>query len=75
MTYAEGIDSLVLMVMSDEPGPWTKAELRREFDGHIDAEDALTRLVARGLAVKVKGEFFAATAAGRYAHVIDEARG
>jgi hypothetical protein len=71
MAFAEEIDSLVLETMCDEPGPWTKAELRREFDGNIDAEDAVSRLVARGLAVKVKGDFFAATASGRYAHQID----
>ncbi|HTT93755.1 MAG TPA: hypothetical protein VMF55_03730 [Solirubrobacterales bacterium] len=73
MTYAEGIDSLVLQTMCEEPGPWTKAELRREFDGNLDAEDAVSRLVARGLAVKVKGDFFAATASGRYAHEVGEA--
>jgi hypothetical protein len=73
--YAEEIDSLVLHAMCDEPGPWTKVELRREFDGNLDAEDAVSRLVARGLAVKVKGDFFAATAAGRYADVVGEEHG
>jgi hypothetical protein len=75
MTYAEGIDSLVLHTMCEEPGPWTKEELRREFDGNIDAEDAVARLVARGLAVKVKGDFFAATASGRYAYAVETERG
>jgi hypothetical protein len=55
-------------------GPWTREELQREFDG-IAAVDALTRLVARGLAVKMEGGFFAATASGRYAHVVEEERG
>lgn len=71
MTYAEGIDSLVLMMMCDDPGPWTKAELRREFDGNLDAVDALARLVAGGLAVKLEGDFYAATASGRYAHQVE----
>lgn len=75
MTYAEPIDYLVLATMCEEPGPWTKAEVRREFDGNIDAEDAVPRLVARGLVVKVEGEFFAATAAGRYAHEVAAEKG
>jgi hypothetical protein len=75
MTYAEELDSLVLRTLCEEPGPWTKEELRREFDGNLDAEDALARLVARGLAVKLEAGFFAATASGRYAHVVEEARG
>lgn len=57
MTYADRIDSLVLQTMCDEPRPWTKAELRREFEGDIDAEDAVSRLVARGLVAKVSGDF------------------
>lgn len=75
MTYAEEIDSLVLEMMCDEPGPWTREELRREFDGNRGAEDALTRLVAGGLAVRVKGDFFAATASGRYARQVEAERG
>jgi hypothetical protein len=71
MTFAAGIDSLVLETMCEEPGPWTKAELRREFDGDIDAEDAVSRLVARGLVARVNGDFFAATASGRHAHVME----
>jgi hypothetical protein len=75
MTYAEQIDSLVLHTMCEEPGPWTKEELRREFDGNLDAEDALARLVARGLVVKLEGDFFAATASGRYAQEVRVERG
>ena len=75
MTFAEGIDSLVLGTMCEEPGPWTTVELRREFDGDLDAEDALARLVARGLIVKLEGDFFASTASGRYAHAVEEERG
>jgi hypothetical protein len=49
-----------------------RQEFRSEFDRNIDAEDALTRRVARGLALKVKGDFFAPTASGRYAHEVVE---
>jgi hypothetical protein len=69
--YAEEIDSLLLQTLCEEPGPWTKVELRREFDGDLDAEDALARLIARGLAVNVGGAFFVATASGRYAHQVE----
>jgi hypothetical protein len=75
MTYAEEIDSLVLATLCGEPGPWTRDELRREFDGQVAADDALTRLVARGLVTKLEGDFFAATASGRYAHEVDQGRG
>jgi hypothetical protein len=67
MSYAEELDGLVLDTLCDEPGPWTRDEIKREFSGRIKAVDALNRLVARGLAVKLDGDFFAATAAGRYA--------
>jgi hypothetical protein len=73
--YAEELDSLVLEALCDEPGPWTRDELLREFSGQIAAVDALTRLVVRGLAVKMEGDFYAATAAGRYAHVVETERG
>jgi hypothetical protein len=72
MVYAGDIDGLVLQLMCDEPGPWTREEVVREFSEDMEAIDALARLVGRGLAVKVKGGFYAATAAGRYAHRVRE---
>jgi hypothetical protein len=68
--HAEELDSLVLETLCDEPGPWTREELKREFRGQIGAVDALGRLVVHGLAVKLEGEFFAATASGRYANLV-----
>jgi hypothetical protein len=65
--HAEELDSVVLETLCEEPGPWTREEIKREFRGKIGAVDALNRLLARGLAVKLEGDFFAATAAGRYA--------
>jgi hypothetical protein len=70
MAYAEEIDSSVLMTLCEEPGPWTEQELTREHGEGTAAADALGRLVARGLAFKMEGGLFAATAAGRYAHEV-----
>jgi hypothetical protein len=72
MAYAGDIDGLVLMVMCDEPGPWTQEELRREFREGVEAADALGRLRRRGLVVELEGGFYVATAAGRYAHAMEE---
>jgi hypothetical protein len=54
MMYAEDLDGVVLRTMCKEPGPWTKDELAREFDGGTPL-DSLWRLVSRGLAVKLEG--------------------
>jgi hypothetical protein len=71
MLYAERLDGLVLEIMCNEPGPWTKDELAREFEAGAPLE-SLWRLVSRGLVVKLEGDFYAATAAGRYAVVMSE---
>lgn len=72
MVYAGELDSLVLGTMCNEPGPWTQRELSREFGEGPQAVDALARLRARGLVAELDGGFYAATAAGRYAHQVRE---
>lgn len=73
--YAEGIDSLVLQTLCDEPGPWVQSELEREFDEPRDVADAVGRLVRGGLAMRMEGGLVITTAAGRYAHQVETERG
>ncbi len=71
MLYAESLDGLVLETMCREPGPWTKDELARKWESGARLE-SLWRLVSRGLVVRLEGDFYAATAAGRYAVAMSE---
>lgn len=71
MAYAEEIDSMVLHTLCDEPGPWVQSELEREFGEPVKVADAVSRLVARGLVIRMDGGFLVTTASGRYAHVMD----
>ncbi len=75
MPYAEAIDGSVLETLCAEPGPWARDELRREHGGSVDVDDALRRLIDRGLVLRMKGGFVIASAAGRYAHQVDVERG
>lgn len=70
---AEGIDGLILGVLCNEPTPWDVEELKREFREPVEVEDALARLLSRGLVLRMKGGFVITSAAGRYAHAIDGA--
>ena len=72
MAYADQYDSLVLQVMCDEPGPWVREELEREFSDRVEAADALNRLRMRGLVIDMEGGLVMTTAAGRYAHALDQ---
>jgi hypothetical protein len=64
-------DSAVLYrMLSDFPSfPWTVVELGREINDPLDAEDAVCRLVATGLAHRT-GEFVWPTRSARRAHEI-----
>ena len=53
MTYAGQLDGMVLQIICNEPGPWDREELLREFDSRVHASDALRRLIARGLVLEV----------------------
>lgn len=74
MTYAGQLDGLVLQTICNEPGPWKREELMREFDSCIDASDSLRRLLAGGLVLKMADDFVVASAVGRYANAISEER-
>jgi DNA-binding HxlR family transcriptional regulator len=70
--HGEPIDGVLLRLLSDEPGPWRPAELKREFEEQTELKDALERLVTVGFVHRMKGGFYAASAAGRYADEIGE---
>jgi hypothetical protein len=70
--YAEQLDRTVLQFVCNEPGPWSREELLREFDSRVEAADALGRLIARGLILEMEGGFVVASASGRYAHSMSE---
>jgi hypothetical protein len=70
--YAGQLDGMMLQVICDEPGPWNREELLREFSSRTEASDALGRLVSRGLVLKMESGFVVASAAGRYAHSMSE---
>jgi hypothetical protein len=72
MAYADQYDSLVLQVMCEEPGPWSREELEREFSDRTAAADALNRLRSRGLVLDMDGGFVLTSAAGRYSHALDQ---
>jgi hypothetical protein len=75
MPYAEGLDGSILNTLCEEPGPWKLAELAREHGEEVEVKDAVARLIARGLAIKMKGGFVVASAAGRYAAAVVRERG
>jgi hypothetical protein len=75
MAYAGEIDSMVLQVLCDEPGPWVQSELEREFGDRVEVGDAVGRLVGRGLAIRMDGGFILTTASGRYAHAMEREGG
>ncbi len=72
MTYAGEIDSMVLHVLCGEPGPWVQSELEREFGEPVKVADAIGRLVRRGMVLRMDGGLVLTTAAGRYAHVMEQ---
>ena len=63
----DSVDAAVLARLCDS-GPWTNDELRRELG--LPGHDAADRLVAKGLAHRLKGFVFASVS-GRYAHSLD----
>ena len=63
----DSVDAAVLARLCDS-GPWTNDELRRELG--LAGHDAADRLVAKGLAHRLKGFVFASVS-GRYAHSLD----
>lgn len=73
-TYASHHDALVLLTMCEEPGPWRKDELLREFSEPIEAADALDRLRERGLVMRMDDGLLVTTATGRYANKVAEER-
>lgn len=60
--------------MCEEPGPWRLDELGREHGRPVRVQDAISRLVARGLVLRMRGGFVVASAAGRYANAVGEER-
>lgn len=70
--YAGQLDGLVLQMICDEPGPWKREELLREFESRTEADDALERLIARALVLEMDDGFVVASASGRYAHAVSE---
>ncbi len=70
--YAGQLDGMVLQIVCDEPGPWKKDELVREFDSPVDASDSLRRLIGRGLVLEMGSGFVVASASGRYANAVSE---
>ena len=72
MTYAGGIDSMVLHVLCDEPGPWVQSELERDFGEPLEVADAIGRLIRRGLVLRMDDGLLVTTASGRYAHVMEQ---
>ena len=72
MAYAGQLDGLVLQTICEEPGPWKKEELMREFESRVDASDALRRLIGRGLVLTIGDDFVVASATGRYANAVSE---
>ncbi|HEY2478521.1 MAG TPA: hypothetical protein VGI17_07310 [Solirubrobacterales bacterium] len=75
MAYAEQLDGAVLATLCGEPGPWPIGELMREYEGSLHARDALMRLINRGLVLRIGDDLVVTSAAGRYAHAVDEAQG
>jgi hypothetical protein len=72
MAYADQYDSLVLQTMCEEPGPWVRDELEREFSDRLGAAYALNRLRSHGLVLDMEGGFVVASAVGRYASALDQ---
>ncbi len=72
---AENIDAWVLATLCEEPGPWRPAEVERQHGETVRVQDAISRLASRGLALRMRGGFVVASAAGRYANAISELRG
>lgn len=68
----EPIDGVLLRLLSETPGPWRLAELEREIGEPRAVRDAVGRLVGAGLAHRMKGGFYVASAAGRHADEISE---
>jgi hypothetical protein len=68
--HAESIDAWVLATLCEEPGPWRPEELERDHGSPPEVRDAVARLVARGLALRMEDGFLVASAAGRYAHAL-----
>jgi hypothetical protein len=64
----EAMDNSILGRLCKE-GPWEVPELVRELG--LGAKDSVGRLVGRGLAHRLEGDFVIASAAGRHANSID----
>lgn len=73
LVYADEIDGSVLSTLCEEPGPWPLDELKREHIEGVRVEDAIGRLVRRGLVLRLDGGLVIASAAGRYAIAVGEA--
>ena len=72
---AERIDALLLQLLNEAAGPWHVGELEREFGRRrVEVRDGLARLLAAGLAHRIDGDYWFASAAGRYANDLWEER-
>jgi hypothetical protein len=70
--HAQGIDDTILGLLADTNGPWKITELEMEIGQPIPVRDSVARLVAAGLAHRMKGGFVCSSAAGRH---MEELRG
>lgn len=64
-------EKTVLLVLSDDPVPWTVEELGRELKDTGDAVDAVARLAGAGLAHRL-GDFVFPTRAARRSDELDD---
>ena len=72
--YAAEIDGWVLATLCDEPGPWLLDELGREHGRPVRVQDAISRLVGRGLVLRMADGFVIASAAGATPTAVGEER-
>jgi hypothetical protein len=70
--HAQGIDGTILELLADTNGPWKITELEREVGHPIPVQDSVARLVATGLAHRMKGGFVCSSAAGRHVAEMSE---
>jgi hypothetical protein len=71
MVDAQEIDGS-LMTLCEEPTPSPMDELKREHGGGVDVVVAVARLVRRGPALRLEGDYVIASAAGRHAVAMSE---
>jgi hypothetical protein len=70
--YAEEIDGSILHTLCEEPGPWPMAELERDHGERVAVQDAIGRLLRRGMVLRLADDMVIASAAGRYAVAMGE---